>query len=71
MKKILIATDFSTAARNATDYALQLAAPFKAAVTLMKAAAAAAAGADLIVAGIIGNERTTRKIFGSTATGLP
>lgn len=37
MKKILIATDFSPAARNATDYALRLAEPFNAAVVLMSA----------------------------------
>lgn len=37
MKKILIATDFSPAARNATDYALQLAEAFQAGVVLMSA----------------------------------
>lgn len=37
MKKILIATDFSPAARNATDYALRLAEFFHAAVILMSA----------------------------------
>jgi nucleotide-binding universal stress UspA family protein len=37
MQKILIATDFSPAARNATDYALQLAAAFQAEVVLMSA----------------------------------
>lgn len=37
MKKIMIATDFSPAARNATDYALRLAEAFDAPVVLMAA----------------------------------
>lgn len=123
MKKILIATDFSPAARNATDYGLRLAEAFQAAVVLMSAferepilvsetplmlnskiekdivrrrleeeadnlmiekpksigilawegpasraivEAAEEAGADLIVAGLVSEDKGIRKIFGST-----
>jgi len=127
MKKIMIATDFSPAARNATDYALQLAEVFNATVVLMSAfeqqpilvtetpwmlnseiekdlvqrrleqevdnlmtekpkaidilvwkgtaghaivEAAEHTGADLIVVGMVREDKEMRKIFGSTTTGL-
>jgi|GEM_PF-4959676 hypothetical protein len=83
MKKVLIATDHSTAAQDAGRYALKLADQFNAEVVLHTEpagqpgvvadgilAAAAAVQADLIVAGMKKRENGERPLLGSTVTAL-